>query len=553
MNRDVEIDMLRKRLEETEAAMERIVAQMGSVTDRLSPTVLAQVLRARGETGSSQSTNEIDYNLALVVTAVKGIVEAFDAPIVPALSSPFVAPSRSSTTKGTQEAVSQPSQTIPPLQPQPVEEDLEKLISGGIEAAKKEDLAGVAAQEKQEAQSLKPATRERKSSEKEVKFKLPPEEMEDDEEELEGEVEIVRPPTPPKTLSKNKPKSPEPTPEPTVNVPTSSSHRDHDELLISSMQTTVTGTSAPGITADNKSCSAAAADTTTPTYNIASKVTPPRTVTPPPRQLLQKLDNSKDQFENLVEQSAAAAIAAAKAAGSSSPSPSERVSVVGIEETASLISGERWDNRTPTPTFRQPTPPVPHRPPSPPEQIPSIYLEGPMPVRGQEIVVREAQIEVEGGEDYELDDEYEPSAPVVLSGKVTLSVISSMAGGPLAPDEITEASSLSLDDRAQAENSRGSSRRNLAAEISNAMNEEVKGKTDGKKSSNASSPDMDEYEVIGKGGFECEEDVAADVSLDDYLTATDAELDADKAHEDTAADISTIDDLKADPLPQDEE
>lgn len=45
---DVEIDMLRKRLEETEAAMERIVSQMGTVTDQLSPTVLAQVLRARG-------------------------------------------------------------------------------------------------------------------------------------------------------------------------------------------------------------------------------------------------------------------------------------------------------------------------------------------------------------------------------------------------------------------------------------------------------------------------------------------------------------------------
>lgn len=31
------------------------------------------------------------------------------------------------------------------------------------------------------------------------------------------------------------------------------------------------------------------------------------------------------------------------------------------------------------------------------------------------------------------------------------------------------------------------------------MNEEVKGKSNGKKASNPSSPDMDEYEVIGKG------------------------------------------------------
>jgi len=81
------------------------------------------------------------------------------------------------------------------------QEDLEKLISGGIEAAKKEDLGAV--EQKPEAQPIK---KERKSSEKEVKFKLPPEEMEDDE-ELEEEVEIVRPPTPPKTLSKTKPKS----------------------------------------------------------------------------------------------------------------------------------------------------------------------------------------------------------------------------------------------------------------------------------------------------------------------------------------------------------
>lgn len=157
------------------------------------------------------------------------------------------------------------------------------------------------------------------------------------------------------------------------------------------------------------------------------------------------------------KQSAAAAIAQAKA-GVSSPSPTSGVSVIGIEETASLITGERWDmNRTPTPTFRQPTPPVPHRPPSPPEQIPSIYLAGPMPTRGQEFVVREAQIEVEGGDDYDYDDDYEPSGPVILSGKVTLSVISSAPGTALSHEDVTEAPSLSLDDRAQAEHSRGRS------------------------------------------------------------------------------------------------
>lgn len=46
---DTEIDMLRKRLEETEAAMERIMKQMGSVTEHLSPTLLAQVLKGQGD------------------------------------------------------------------------------------------------------------------------------------------------------------------------------------------------------------------------------------------------------------------------------------------------------------------------------------------------------------------------------------------------------------------------------------------------------------------------------------------------------------------------
>jgi len=50
---DTEIDILRKRLEETEAAMERIVKQMGSVSEHLSPTLLAQVLMAQGQ-GISQ-------------------------------------------------------------------------------------------------------------------------------------------------------------------------------------------------------------------------------------------------------------------------------------------------------------------------------------------------------------------------------------------------------------------------------------------------------------------------------------------------------------------
>merc|ERR1712039_179344 len=40
--RDLEISLLKKRLEETEKAMERIVAQMGAVTSRLAPHIISQ-------------------------------------------------------------------------------------------------------------------------------------------------------------------------------------------------------------------------------------------------------------------------------------------------------------------------------------------------------------------------------------------------------------------------------------------------------------------------------------------------------------------------------
>lgn len=41
---EAEVDQLRRRLEETERAMERIVAQMENVSDRLSPTLMADLL-----------------------------------------------------------------------------------------------------------------------------------------------------------------------------------------------------------------------------------------------------------------------------------------------------------------------------------------------------------------------------------------------------------------------------------------------------------------------------------------------------------------------------
>jgi len=45
---DLEISLLKKRLEETEKAMERIVLQMGAVTSRLSPLILAQAMEGPG-------------------------------------------------------------------------------------------------------------------------------------------------------------------------------------------------------------------------------------------------------------------------------------------------------------------------------------------------------------------------------------------------------------------------------------------------------------------------------------------------------------------------
>ena len=47
---DLEISLLKKRLEETEKAMERIVLQMGAVTSRLSPLILAQAMEGPGAT-----------------------------------------------------------------------------------------------------------------------------------------------------------------------------------------------------------------------------------------------------------------------------------------------------------------------------------------------------------------------------------------------------------------------------------------------------------------------------------------------------------------------
>ncbi|XP_035710304.1 uncharacterized protein LOC110853549 isoform X3 [Folsomia candida] len=318
---EVEIDSLRRQLEETQLAMERMITSMGS--DRLA--MLAKVLKAQG----------VD------------------------LEQP----------KGSIKEENKKSEEKAKLEPE-----------------------------------RKSSVKRHPSAEKEVTFQLPEakkpeveddEEEEEVEEEEEEEEEPVRPPTPPRHGGSKK-----------------SKHNQH----LSPSTTTTTNES---------------------TTNHTPVLVPPELIL-----FAQQLSS------HIIQQSAAAAIALAKQASSpQSQQHREILSVLGIEETAEMESGEKWDDRTPTPTFRMATPPVPHRAPSPPEDIPSIFLEGPLPMAGQQLMVSDSQVEMEGG-DY--GDDYENNtAPIILSGKVTLSVIS---GGGGAPDEITDASSLSYDDKGKNKN-----------------------------------------------------------------------------------------------------
>ncbi|XP_021957526.1 uncharacterized protein LOC110853549 isoform X15 [Folsomia candida] len=322
------------------------------------------------------------------------------------------------------------------------------------------------------------------SAEKEVTFQLPEakkpeveddEEEEEVEEEEEEEEEPVRPPTPPRHGGSKK-----------------SKHNQH----LSPSTTTTTNES---------------------TTNHTPVLVPPELIL-----FAQQLSS------HIIQQSAAAAIALAKQASSpQSQQHREILSVLGIEETAEMESGEKWDDRTPTPTFRMATPPVPHRAPSPPEDIPSIFLEGPLPMAGQQLMVSDSQVEMEGG-DY--GDDYENNtAPIILSGKVTLSVIS---GGGGAPDEITDASSLSYDDKGKNKNKTA-----IKAE---------KGLSNARKT--PASTSHKEYEDIKKG-FKNDED-SDDVDLTTYLTA-EADNDGQNNKEDTEGDISVMG--KIEELPKDEE
>ncbi|XP_035710314.1 uncharacterized protein LOC110853549 isoform X14 [Folsomia candida] len=398
---EVEIDSLRRQLEETQLAMERMITSMGS--DRLA--MLAKVLKAQG----------VD------------------------LEQP----------KGSIKEENKKSEEKAKLEPE-----------------------------------RKSSVKRHPSAEKEVTFQLPEakkpeveddEEEEEVEEEEEEEEEPVRPPTPPRHGGSKK-----------------SKHNQH----LSPSTTTTTNES---------------------TTNHTPVLVPPELIL-----FAQQLSS------HIIQQSAAAAIALAKQASSpQSQQHREILSVLGIEETAEMESGEKWDDRTPTPTFRMATPPVPHRAPSPPEDIPSIFLEGPLPMAGQQLMVSDSQVEMEGG-DY--GDDYENNtAPIILSGKVTLSVIS---GGGGAPDEITDASSLSYDDKGKNKNKTA-----IKAE---------KGLSNARKT--PASTSHKEYEDIKKG-FKNDED-SDDVDLTTYLTA-EADNDGQNNKEDTEGDISVMG--KIEELPKDEE
>ena len=60
---DDEVDQLRRRLEETERAMERIVAQMGNVSEKLSPIMMADLDSSMQEKVTFTPTISFRYSL----------------------------------------------------------------------------------------------------------------------------------------------------------------------------------------------------------------------------------------------------------------------------------------------------------------------------------------------------------------------------------------------------------------------------------------------------------------------------------------------------------
>ncbi|XP_077299518.1 uncharacterized protein LOC143920508 isoform X3 [Arctopsyche grandis] len=87
--------------------------------------------------------------------------------------------------------------------------------------------------------------------------------------------------------------------------------------------------------------------------------------------------------------------------------------VLGMEMTAHCEGGQKWI------TPRPPTPPVHPLPrhPTPPVEVSSIYLEGALPHQSR-LLVADSETHTE-----EINDGDEKDAPIILSGKMTLSVI----------------------------------------------------------------------------------------------------------------------------------
>jgi hypothetical protein len=98
-----------------------------------------------------------------------------------------------------------------------------------------------------------------------------------------------------------------------------------------------------------------------------------------------------------------------------------KVQVMGMEMTASCEGGQRW-SRPSTPILAIPThsrsgTPVPPAAPEPQ----SIYLEGALPSQSQ-LLVSESETQAVAMDPEDLG--FDTDAPVVLSGKMTLSLIS---------------------------------------------------------------------------------------------------------------------------------
>lgn len=131
--------------------------------------------------------------------------------------------------------------------------------------------------------------------------------------------------------------------------------------------------------------------------------------------LLAEMDENRESPPNLIEEQTLGKddLVSEKAADSDSDSGS-KVKVVGLEISASRKDGNWW-RKSDSPVFGQsqnrastPVPPVV-------SEAQEIFLEGHLPSQSQ-LLVSDSETETQEGD--------EPDAPVILSGKMTLSLIS---------------------------------------------------------------------------------------------------------------------------------